>query len=753
MKIAVVGGGPAGLYFSILMRKADPRHEIELFERNAPDDTFGWGVVFSDATLDNLEEADKETHDAIAASFARWDAIDVVFRGRTIRSGGHGFCGIARKRLLNILQERAASLGVRLHHGSEARDLDRLASADLLVGADGVKSAVRARHAGVFRPDLDVRKAKYVWLGTTRPFDAFTFLVRENEHGLFQVHAYRFDETTSTFIAECDPESWRAAGLDGASTAATVAYLEHLFAEDLQGHRLLTNKSEWISFVTVKNERWRHGNVVLMGDAAHTAHFSIGSGTKMAMEDAICLRRAIGESRSLDAALADYEEERKWYVERLQDAAQDSLEFFEEIGRFKDYEPERLAYCLLTRSNKVTHDNLKERDPEYIASVERWFARPAPPRPPLLTPFRLRGLTLENRVVCSPMCMYSAEDGTVNDWHLVHLGSRAVGGAGLVMAEMTDVSREARITPGCAGMYKPEHVAAWKRVVDFVHERSGARIGLQIAHAGRKGSTKLMWLGIDEPLEEGNWPLLSASPLPYFGDRSQVPREMDRRDMDLVRDQFARAARMAEEAGFDLLEIHMAHGYLLACFLSPLTNVRADEYGGTLENRLRFPLEVFDAVRAAWPEQKPISVRMSGTEWVEGGLTVEDAVEIARALKAHGCDIVDVSSGLTTPESEPEYGRCFQTPFAHRIRNEAGIPTIAVGGISRHGEINRILVSGSADLCALARPHLSDPYFTLHAAAQLEHFDQRWPDQYEPAKPRRREKLRWLEREAKRNRG
>jgi len=748
VKIACIGGGPAGLYFGILMKRADPRHEIDVYERNAPDDTFGWGVVFSDATLENLEKADPESYREITGRFAKWDAIDVWFKGEVIRSGGHGFCGISRRVLLNVLQARAAELGVRVHYRTEVREVPK---ADLVVACDGINSFVRARHADVFRPTLDVRKAKYIWLGTTRPFEAFTFFVKENEHGFFQTHCYAFDGQTSTFIAECDEESWRRAGLDRADAQASVDYLERLFREELRGHRLLVNKSEWISFRTVRNERWRHGNVVLMGDAAHTAHFSIGSGTKLAMEDAISLARELSEGRPLDEALARYEEERKWYTEKLQKLAQDSLEFFEELRRCRDYEPLRFAYALLTRSRKITHDNLKRRDPAFIERVEREFARKtplgpqAPATPPMFTPFRLRDLLLPNRIVVSPMCMYSADDGLVNDWHLVHLGSRAIGGAGLVMTEMTDVSREGRITPGCAGIYRTEHVKAWRRIVDFVHRFSRAKIGMQIAHAGRKGSVRAPWQGGDKPLADGNWELLAPSARP-FHPHGATPREMDRADMERVRDDFVRATAMAEEAGFDIVEVHMAHGYLLSSFLSPLSNRRTDGYGGSLAARMRFPLEVFEAMRARWPAEKPMSVRISAHDWVPGGFAVEEAVELAKALRERGCDVVDVSSGFNAPEAMPEFGPLFQLPFSVRVRNEARVPTITVGGVSRHGEVNAILASGGADLCAIARGHLFDPYFTVHAAAQQEWYDFPWPDQYAPAKPQPRPRLRWLDR-------
>lgn len=738
MRIAIVGGGPAGLYFSILMKKADPAHEIAVFERNRPDDTFGFGVVLSDATLGKLEGADEETFAEITRNFYHWDDIDIHYRGGVLRSTGHGFCGISRHVLLEILQRRAAALGVRIEFQREVADPERL-EADLVVAADGVHSGTRRKFADHFRPEIEHRPNRFVWLGTTFPFPAFTFYFKSDRHGLWRVHAYRYAPDRSTFIVEAREETWRAAGADRMSEDETVAFCERLFAEELRGHRLLKNRSVWRSFPVIRCGRWSRGNLVLLGDAAHTVHFSVGSGTRLAMEDAIALCHALGNHRDLPAALDAYEAERRPLVESMQRAAAVSLRWFEDTERYMTLEPIQFAFSLLTRSFRVTHGELKTRDPAFVGRVDEWFAdraeaqsgrripRPAPP--PLLTPFRLRDLVLANRVVVSPMCQYSADDGTVGDWHLVHLGSRALGGAGLVITEMTDVSPEGRITPGCAGLYRPDHVAAWRRIVEFVHRHTDAKIGIQLAHAGRKGSTRRAWEGIDEPLPEGNWPILSASPIPYHP-HSQVPREMTRADMDKVRDDFIRAARMADEAGFDLIEIHMAHGYLLASFLSPLTNHRRDEYGGPLENRLRFPLEVFDAVRRAWPAHKPISVRISATDWVPGGTTPDDAVAIARALRAHGVDIVDVSAGQTVPYAKPAYGRQFQTPFSERVRLEAGIPTMAVGNISSYTDVNTILAAGRADLCCLARAHLYDPYWTRHAAYELG-VPLAWPPQYQ----------------------
>ena len=740
MKIVSIGGGPAGLYFAILMKKSDPAHDILVLERNRLDDTFGFGVVFSEATQENLQQADPETFDAMARQSARWDDIDIHYQDGVIRSTGHGFSGLSRRAMLEILATRAQALGVAIEIGTDVHDLNPYLDANLVLAADGANSIVRERFAEHFRPTIDWRPNRFVWLGTTRPFPAFTFYFKRDRHGWWRVHAYQYERGHSTFIVEAREATWRAACLDRATEQETVAFCEELFAEELEGHRLEQNRSVWRSFGTVKNERWHHRNVVLLGDAAHTAHFSVGSGTKLAMEDAIVLARAIGQHPDLPQALVAYESERRPAVESLQRAAQVSLEYFENTERYMQLEPVQFAFNLLTRSLRITHDNLKVRDPRFVARVDRWFAGQAaiqakvavpldPPPPPLFTPFRLRELELENRAVVSPMCQYSAEDGTPNDWHLVHLGTRAIGGAALVFTEMTDVTREGRISPGCTGMYKPEHVEAWKRIVDFVHTHSRARIGMQLGHAGPKGSTQFLWEADNEPLPVGNWPIMAASPIPYFP-HSQIPKEMDRQDMAEVRDAHARAAQMAEEAGFDILELHFAHGYLLASFISPLTNRRRDEYGGALANRMRFPLEVFDAVRAVWPAAKPISVRISAVDWAPGGMESPDAVEVARALQAHGCDILDVSAGQTVADQRPVYGRLFQTPFADRIRHEAGMPVMTVGNISSYTDVNTILAAGRADLCVLARAHLWDPYWTRHAARELG-WPVHWPDQYE----------------------
>ncbi|HET9450636.1 MAG TPA: FAD-dependent monooxygenase, partial [Aggregicoccus sp.] len=651
MKILCIGGGPAGLYFSILMKRADPTHDITLLERNPPEQTFGWGVVFSDETLGNLLEADPETGKAITETFAHWDAIDVKFKGETLRSTGHGFSGISRRGFLHLLQERAAALGVKLQFDTEVGQLPDLSSYDLVVGADGIRSRVRSLYEEHFRPNLDLRRCRYIWLGTKKRFDAFTFAFEETPHGIFQAHAYRFEEGLSTFIVECDEQTWRRAGFDTKSPEEALPELELIFAPHLGGEQLMLNRVGWIQFVTVKCEAWHHGKVVLLGDAAHTAHFSIGSGTKLALEDSIALAKALQEHpRSVAEALAAYEEARRPVVGRTQKAAQDSLLWFENVRRYWHLEPLQFTFSLLTRSLRIGWENLRVRDPAFVARVQQWFAGgqdPAPP--PMFTPFTLRDMTLRNRVVVSPMCMYSAKEGTVDEFHLVHLGARALGGAGLLVTEMTDVSPEGRITPGCAGMYADAHVAAWKRVVDFIHSRSPAKVCLQLGHAGRKGSTEVPWRGDDVPLSEGGWECLGPSAIAY-SPQLPPPREMDRADMDRVREQFVQATRRALAAGFDMVEVHMAHGYLLSSFLTPLANRRTDAYGGSRENRMRFPLEVLQAVRAAWPQHKPLSVRISATDWVPGGFDGDDAVALAHELKRRGCDIVHVSTGQTVPE-------------------------------------------------------------------------------------------------------
>jgi len=780
MRIVCIGGGPAGLTFALLMKKLDPGHDVTVVERNRPYDTFGWGVVFSDATMENLRRWDEETAGAIEASFSHWDDIVLEFKGHAIRSGGHGFVGIGRKRLLNILQARCEALGVELLFDREVRSDDEFPDADLIVASDGINSTIRAKYADTFRPDIVTRPNRFIWLGTKKLYDAFTFVFEKTEHGWFQAHVYKFDAETSTFIVECPEHVWLAHGLDKLDAEASIAFCEHLFARHLQGARLMSNArhlrgSAWLNFQRIRCERWWVDNgrqpVVLMGDAVHTAHFAIGSGTKLALEDAIELARdfkaradAEGEvsPSDLPALLARYQETRAIDVLRLQNAAWNAMEWFEVCGeRYCDQlDPEQFMYSLLTRSQRISHENLRLRDAGWLEGYERWFSkrdasagagsprqpehprggqrreeRGSPPVPPMFTPFAVRSVTLKNRVVVSPMAQYSAVDGTVGDYHLVHLGARAMGGAALVMCEMTCTSADGRITPGCPGLYTDAQRDAWARIVDWVHDHTDAKIGMQLGHAGAKGATHLGWEGIDQPLTSGGWPLISASPQQYLPGVSDWSRAMTRADMDRVLHDFTACARRAADAGFDWLELHCAHGYLLSSFISPLTNRREDEYGGPLENRLRFPLEVFAAVRAAWPEHLPMSVRISAHDWVEGGITPPEAVAIARAFKAAGADLIDCSSGQVSKEEKPTYGRMWQTPFSDRIRNEAGIATIAVGAISEADHVNSIIAAGRADLCAVARPHLANPAWTLTEAARIGYTAIAWPAPYRSAKP------------------
>jgi anthraniloyl-CoA monooxygenase len=786
MRVLCIGGGPAGLYAALLLKLADARHVVRVVERNRPYDTFGWGVVFSDQTLGNLAAADPPTAREIAGAFNRWDDIDVHFRGRTITSGGHGFCGIGRKRLLNILQRRCEALGVELAFETDVQDEHTLASdfdADIVIAADGVNSRVRARYADTFRPDIDLRRCRYVWFGTHRRFDAFTFAFEETPHGWFQAHAYRYDDDTSTFIVETPEEAWRAAGIEAMSQEESIAFCERLFARHLNGHRLLSNaahlrgSASWLRFPRVVCGSWTHWTrigsrdvpIVLAGDAAHTAHFSVGSGTKLALEDAIGLARALQATDERAEALRAYEDERSVEVLKLQNAARNSTEWFEHVDRYARFDALQFAYSLLTRSQRISHENLRLRDAGFVERAESWFeatangasspaaaaatsgsadgscviarthSRPGTScgrdrtPPPMFTPYTLRNVTLANRVVVSPMAQYSCAGGVPDDYYLVHLGSRAHGGAGLVFTEMVCVAADARISPGCAGLYRDDHVVAWRRIVDYVHARTSARVALQLGHAGPKGSTQLGWEDAEEPLAQGNWPLIAPSALAY-GPRNQVPRAMDAGDLRRVRDEFVAATRRGIACGFDWLELHCAHGYLLSAFLCPLTNHRTDEHGGSLANRCRYPLDVFRAMRDAWPAERPMSVRISAHDWAPGGNTPDDAVEIARLFKAAGADLIDVSSGQTTRDARPVYGRMYQTPFADRIRNEVGIATMAVGAIFEPDHVNSILMAGRADLCALARPHLADPYWTLHAAAELGYGDVEWPVQYRQGK-------------------
>jgi anthraniloyl-CoA monooxygenase len=756
MTIVCIGGGPAGLYFGLLMKQLRPEHDITVVERNKPYDTFGWGVVFSDATMENMQVWDPVTAGEIQQALNHWDDIELEFKGRVLRSGGHGFVGIARKKLLNILQARCEALGVRLVFQTEVNSDTDFPDADLIIASDGINSKIRRKYAAVFQPDEVTRPNKFIWLGTTKLYDAFTFRFEKTEHGWFAAHIYKFNDEASTFIVETPESVWKAHGLDALNAAESVAFCETVFAEHLGGHRLLSNAraegSPWQNFQRVTCRQWSHFNgrshVVLMGDAAHTAHFAIGSGTKLAIEDAIELTRQFKELGDDPAAIPEvlkrYQALRAVDVLRLQNAAWNAMEWFEVVGeRYADtLPPEQFMYSMLTRSQRISHENLRVRDAQWLGDFERWFAERAgvavedglPPPPPMFTPYTVRGVTLKNRVVVSPMAQYSAVNGVAGDYHLVHLGARAMGGAGLVFAEMTCVSAEGRITPGCPGLYTDEQTTAWTRIAEWIHAQTDAKFAIQLGHAGAKASTRVAWDGSDLPLESGNWPIMSASPQQYLEAVSQWSRAMTRTDMDEVTAQFVRSAERAHVAGADWLELHCAHGYLLSSFISPLTNQREDEYGGALENRLRYPLEVFRAIRAVWPDEKPISVRISAHDWVEGGITPDDAVEIARQFKVAGADMIDCSSGQVSKKERPVYGRMFQTPFADRIRNEAGIATIAVGAISEADHVNSIIAAGRADLCAVARPHLANPAWTLTEAARIGYKGVHWPKQYLSAK-------------------
>ena len=755
MKIAVVGGGPGGLYFSALVKQLDPGHEVTVWERNAAADTFGFGVVFSDETLGGIEHADTVVYSRMQECFAQWDDIDIHFRGTTYTSGGQGFAAMGRKKLLQILQERCVELGVLVHFSTVAPDVDALsAEYDLVLAADGANSEIRARYAYVFGPTLERRHSKFMWLGTDKVFEAFKFYICETPFGVMQVHGYPYSEDGSTFIVEMHEDVWQRAGFGetagqtfgpGESDERSIERVRELLGDILEGLQVLANNSKWINFTTVRNEAWRRGNTVLLGDAAHTAHFSIGSGTKLAMEDALALAACLHEHDTMVESLDAYEAERRPVVLSTQRAAQASLEWFENIDKYVHQEPAQFAFNILSRSRRITHDNLRLRDAEFVHALDKWFgdhevargvvSRPPTARPPMFQPYRVGQLELKNRVSVSSMDMYSAVDGVPGDFHLVHLGSKALGGPGLVMTEMVCVSPQGRISPGCTGLYSAEQEQSWKRIVDFVHGQSSAKIGVQLGHSGRKGSTKLMWEGIDQPLEQDNWTVVGPSALPY-SPAGQTPRELSATDLDAITAEFVASAQAAARAGFDLLELHCAHGYLLSSFLSPLSNQRSDEYGGSLENRLRYPLAVFDAIRLVWPAERPLSVRISATDWAEGGNEIDDAVEISRAFAEHGVDAINVSTGQVVSSEQPAFGRSYQTPFADRIRNEVGekygTTVIAVGAISSYDDVNSVLLAGRADLVALGRSHLYDPQWTLHAAAEQDYTGAgaQWPDAF-----------------------
>jgi anthraniloyl-CoA monooxygenase len=762
MKVSIVGGGPGGLYFALLAQKAWPRWDITVYERNRPDDTFGFGVVFSDQTLDSFKAYDGPSYEMIRRRFAYWGDVDVVYKGRSMRSGGNGFCGCSRVALLHILHDRCRELGVKLVFQREIRKLEEVADADLVIVADGINSVIRETNKDHFKPSVDLRPNKFVWLGSTRPLDAFKYFFREAPEGIILAHAYQYEEGRSTWILETDEQTWRNFGFDRMDEAAMLETAERLFAEELDGHKFIANRSLWRNFPTITNETWVKVEgktaAVLVGDAKATAHFSIGSGTKLAMEDAIALFESIRKHQTVEKALRVYDTARREEVEKTQHAANVSLAWFEHMRRYWDMDPLQFAFGVMSRSKQITWENLELRDPDFVREVRLWFSTKlknqgfdvdlANPPVPMFTPFRLRGMTVQNRVAVSAMDQYSAVEGVPGDWHLVHLGSRAIGGAGLVFVEMTCVSPEGRITPGCTGLWNEAQRDAFRRITDFCHANSKSKLCLQIGHSGRKGSTQLGWEEMDYPLPGGNWPLVSASPLPYLEGVSQVPREMSVADMNLVISQFVQSTRLAHEAGFDMLEVHMAHGYLLASFISPLTNRRTDEYGGSIENRMRFPLQVFRSCREMFPEHKPMSVRISAADWAPGGLSGEDLLALTKMLKQAGCDLVDCSTGQTVPQQRPLYGRMFQAPFADWVRNETGIATMTVGAITSADQVNTLLASGKADIVALGRPHLANPYFTLQASAWYQDAGQFWPPQYLPGRdqayrnaPREREEL------------
>lgn len=754
MNIVCIGGGPAGLYFGLLMKLQNPKNRVVVIERHRPYDTFGWGVVFSDATLNNLRDADPVSAATISAEFSYWNDIDIHFNGESCRSSGHSFIGIGRKKLLNILQDRCLEVGVELIFETQVTDEQEVArqyDADLVIASDGINSAIRTRYIEAFKPDIDQRRCRFVWLGTKKVFEAFTFLFTENEHGWFQAHAYQFEQGLSTFIVETTEETWLKAGIDKMSQEEGIAYCENLFSSWLDGEKLISNAAHlrgaaiWIRFPRIICDSWVHWTrpsdkevpLVLMGDAAHTAHFSIGSGTKLAFEDSIQLANSLQEANGdLHKGLEHYQAVRSVEVLKIQNAARNSTEWFENVTRYQNLQPEQFAYSLLTRSQRISHENLRLRDAAWLESYERWFAQQAGIEseeliPPMLTPFKLRDITLKNRIVLSPTLLYSADNGLVSNFHQVHLGSRALGGVGLVMTEMTAVSPEARVTLGCPGIWNDEQTHAWRQITDFIHHNSEAKTGIQLGHSGSRGSTQRGWEKENHPLTERNWPLVSASALPYLPEISATPSALTEEQMQAIIEQFIAATKRADEAGFDLLEIQAAHGYLLSSFISPLTNQRDDQYGGHLENRLRFPLALVKAVRDVWPTSKPLAVRISATDWVEGGTTVDEAVQIGQAMQAVGVDLIDCSSGEVSSDQQPVYGRMYQTPMADRIRNEGNVPVMAVGAITDSDQVNSIIAAGRADLCALSRPLLANPMWLLHECARFGWSQVTWPAAYE----------------------
>ncbi len=749
MRISVVGGGPGGFYLAILAKKARPDWEVELFEQNRADDTFGFGVVFSDETLSEFLSRDPESYAMIANAFAYWDDIRIRYKGHDIRCGGNGFAGCARLTLLQILQARAETVGVDVHYGElvdPATIEDRFADSDVIVAAEGINSHIRDAYPDAFQPTIRPTRNKFTWMGSTRPLSAFTYFFRETPHGIIVAHCYQYEPAHSTWVIETTSECWAGHGFDLMSENQAARTLEGIFAEELEGHPLLVNRSLWRNFPKVSCARWTHGRIVLLGDAMATAHFSIGSGTKLAMESAIALADALVEhgEKDIETAFAAYRANRATAIEITQHNAAVSLAWFEHVARSWDMPPVQFAMMVMSRAKSITWDNLELRDPAFLAAVEEDFYRNymaetginlSDKHPtPMFTPLKLRELIIPNRVVVAPMAQYLARDGVPGDWHFMHYGARAIGGAGLVYAEMTCTSPEARITLGCPGLWNDEQEAAWKRVADFAHANGTAKFAMQLGHAGRKASTQLGWEEADHPIADPafNWPLVSASPLPWLPGESDAPAELDRAGMDRIISEFTAATRRADRAGFDLLELHCAHGYLVASFLSPLTNRRSDDYGGSVENRLRFPLELFTAMRAVWSEAKPMSVRLSGSDWHEGGLSEDDLISIAQAFKDAGCDLISMSSGQTVPDQAPVYGRMYQVPFSETVRNVVGIRTMCVGAITEPGQVNTIIACRRADLVALGRPHLTDPFFAMRAAAWYGNAAVAVPSPYRP---------------------
>ena len=745
LKIVCLGGGPASLYFSLLMKKANPGHDITVIERGPRDATWGFGVVFSDDTLRGFMEADAPSYKRIVEQFAYWERIETRIHGAKVISGGHGFCGLSRLKLLNALHDRCEELGVTLRFNTDITDLAQLEmdKHDLVVAGDGITSMLRSAHEVEFGTEMDWRPNRFCWLATTLPLDNFTFIFRNNEDGWWWVHGYRYEEGMSTWIVECNRQTWLNAGMDRFSEQDTRAYIEEVFREDLQGHPIITNRSLWREFPVVRNARLCHGNIVLLGDAGRSAHFSIGSGTKLAMEDAITLAEVFHQhGNRVQAALEAYQQERKPEADRLQRTAVTSLRWFENVDRYARQDALQFTFNMLVRSKRVTYDNLGLRDPAFIRSMDSWFAARTleltgfgdidteNPAPPMFQPFRIGRMRVENRIQLSAMCQYCAVDGIPGDWHFVHYGARAIGGVGLVNTEMLCTSADGRITLGCAGLWNAEQTEQWRRICAFIHAHSKAKVCAQIGHAGRKGATCIPWQGgIDQPLPEGAWEVIAPSVLPYL-EHSRAPREMTGEDMDRVEADFVNAVANAVTAGFDMLELHAAHGYLLSSFISPCTNRRTDEYGGDIENRARYPLRILRAVRRAWPAERPVSVRISATDWTSDGLSDRDLLAFVRLLKENGADVINVSTGQVVSHEDPVYGRMYQAPFADLVRNETDIATIVAGNITSADQANTLVAAGRTDMVALARPIMNEPQLVLNAAARYSYTAQHWPEQY-----------------------